>query len=243
MAYTHSWADPTGLYSFVRPSPLRWVWKIIDDDLANLETAQARRAPTSRNPCVSPLLPDAMSRQSTAEYAVVPASTPPHPIQPTPGLIPNVSNPSVTVSPATQLPDATQAGRWGRIRRYPVPITFSIVIFFVLLIIVVMVLTLNSGVQQLYNQVPYNITGVSLPVTGFSCFRVSIFSERGSGGSLTRRSRSWDIIISWTWTSERSRSSGKSSDVERTSCRRVGRHHISEVLRRVDHSIGRLMCI
>ena len=84
------------------------------------------------------------------------------------------------MSPATRLPGATKAGRWERIRRYPVPIT-SIVIFLVLLVIVIMLLTLNSGVQQLYNQVPYNETGVGF--MGFG-FQVSVFTERGFGGPL-----------------------------------------------------------
>lgn len=85
------------------------------------------------------------------------------------------------MSPATRLPGTTKAGRWERIRRYPVPITFSIVVFLVLLIIVIMLLTLNSGVQQLYNQVPYNDTGVGFPASGF---QVSVFTERGFGGPL-----------------------------------------------------------
>jgi len=108
------------------------------------------------------LPPGSMSQQSTARYAIVPTSTPPLPSQPTPGLIPGVSSSSEAVSPG-----ATQGDRWGRIRRYPVLITFSIIVFFVLLIIMIMLLTLNEGVQQLYNQMPHNVTGVS-----FSGFRV-----------------------------------------------------------------------
>jgi len=94
-----------------------------------------------------------MSRQSTVQYESIPSSPPPPPTQ-------KVFNPSATVSAATQLPDATQRDRWGWIRRHPVPITFSIAVFLVLLIIVIMLLTLNSDVQPLYEQMPYNSTGV-----------------------------------------------------------------------------------
>lgn len=82
----------------------------------------------------------------------------------------------------------TQGDRWGRIRRYPVQIASSIVVFFVSLIIMIMLLALNEGAQQLYyNQVPYNTTGVGFPgfrgfspafrVWGFRCFNVSTFTE------------------------------------------------------------------
>jgi len=182
-----------------------------------------------------------MSRQSTVQYAIVPSSPPP-PTQPTPGLTSKVLNPSATVSAATQLPDATQRDRWGWIQRYPVPITFSIVVFFVLMIITIMLLTLNSDVQQLYDQLPSDATGVRFSVFRFfPTFKFQRSLNRRSGGF--NRSRSWDITISWTWKKERSRFNGRPLDVERTSCRRISGPHISGVLRGVDRPIGRSMCI
>lgn len=105
-----------------------------------------------------------MSRQSTVQHAAVPdPGTPPLPTPPTPGLAAETSDLSVPTSP---VPNPTQAGRWVRIaRRYPIQITFSVVVCSVLLVIVIVVLTLNMGVQQLYNQLPYNVTGVR-----FACF-------------------------------------------------------------------------
>ena len=119
-----------------------------------------------------------MSRQSTVQYAAVPdPGTPPPPTQSIPVPTPTTDL-SPTASPARQLPETAanpvQAGRWVRIaRRYPIQITFSVIVFFVLLIIVIMVLTLNLGVQQLYNQVPYNVTGVRASYFPGSLSRVS----------------------------------------------------------------------
>ncbi|KAF9644675.1 hypothetical protein BDM02DRAFT_3190381 [Thelephora ganbajun] len=103
-----------------------------------------------------------MSRQPTVRSAVIPVSTQStQPTQSTPELTLKIPSPSTSVSPG-QLPDVPKRDRWGWMRRYPVPITFSTLIFFVLLMIMIMLLRLNSDVEYLYGQVPYNVTGVAI---------------------------------------------------------------------------------
>jgi len=40
--------------------------------------------------------------------------------------------------------------------------TFATAVLVVVVLVIIMVLTLNGGVQQLYNQIPRNETGVSV---------------------------------------------------------------------------------
>jgi len=58
-------------------------------------------------------------------------------------------------------PRVDPGGRWGWLSRHPIATTFSIAVLVVVVLIIVMIVTLNGGVQQLYNQIPYNETGVS----------------------------------------------------------------------------------
>lgn len=124
-----------------------------------------------------------MSRRSTVQYAAVSdPSTLPLPTRRSPSVTGSTLGPTAEIaecsaapSPGTtRLPDTvptpTNAGRWVRAaRRYPIQTTFSVIVCFVLLIIVITVLTLNMGVQQLYDQLPYNVTGVRV-----ACFPGSL---------------------------------------------------------------------
>jgi len=86
----------------------------------------------------------------------------------------NTTTPPTTVQPTRTTPTVSflhrlinPDGSWGWVFHHPITILFSIVVFVVVFLITLMVLILNSDVQALYAQNPYNVTGVS-PFRGCS---------------------------------------------------------------------------
>lgn len=79
-------------------------------------------------------------------------------LQPTVTTTSGDPGPSNDAQPAV----TSRQSRWEWISRYPIATIFSIIVSLVVVLVIVMVLTLNSDVQALYKQLPWNVTGIAI---------------------------------------------------------------------------------